>query len=126
MPKSEIRRWVDRSEQTDVSWRWDTVQPHARKPKSVCPQSRPAEPWHWRLTSAWLNWPSLCCRAAHQFRTLAPRFASTRSCPTIAPATCSGRLVPAKPCLRSGGWRGPAIPCGLVSGHAGGRASRRL
>jgi hypothetical protein len=57
----------------------------------------------------------------HQFRTLAPRFASTR-----LPNDCSGLLVPAKPSLRSRGWRGPAIPCGLVSGHAGGRASRRL
>jgi hypothetical protein len=33
-----------------------------------------------------LNRPSLCCRAAHHFLTLAPRFASTRSFPTIVPA----------------------------------------
>jgi hypothetical protein len=89
MPKREIRQsdvCVARREETDFPERCGSVQAYTRNAKSLCPRHHSAEPWDWRLTGGGLNCPSLRCRSAHQFRTLAP------TVPIFAPTVVPGDL----------------------------------
>jgi len=76
-----------------------SVRAYTRNAKSLCPRHHSAEPWNWRLTGAGLNCPSLRCRSAHQFRTLAPTVPVLPQ--RLFPVSCSGEAARLR-CPRAG------------------------